>query len=56
MTDQVSIQFVKGGFIVTTLTEDGKKTETEIVATPRKLQQLIKEKVEALSTTPNTEE
>jgi hypothetical protein len=55
MTDQVTIQFVKGGFIVTTF-QEGKTVETEIVATPRKLQQLLKDKVEALSTTPNTDE
>ena len=54
MSDQVTIQFVKGGFIVTTHVNG--KADVEIVATPRKLQQLLKEKVEALSTTPNTEE
>ena len=45
MTDHLTIQFAKGGFIVTTVTDGGKKTETEVVATPRKLQQLVKEKV-----------
>ena len=56
MTYQVTIQFAKGGFIVTTFDDSGKTAEVEVVATPRKLQQLLKEKVEALSTTPNTDE
>lgn len=56
MTDYVTIQFAKGGFIVTTHTNDGDKVDVEVVATPRKLQQLIKEKIEALSTTPNIDE
>lgn len=56
MTDQITIQFAKGGFIVTTFTDGGKTTDVEVVATPRKLLQLIKEKVDAISTTPNTDE
>ena len=56
MNTVITIEMVKGGFVVTCADTENKSFDKEVVQTPRKLIQLIKEKVEQYSTTPNTDE
>ena len=48
--NQVTIQFAKGGFVVTTITEAG--TSTEVVNSVGKLNKAVRTAVEELSLLP----
>lgn len=48
MIESITVNMVKGGFILNYPTSNGGQT-TEVFVSPRKLQQKIKELIEALS-------